>query len=60
MELKESNKQGKPSYTCCLCHRRFIGHGNNPDPLATEGRCCDECNRKVIEARILKAMEDWY
>lgn len=39
--------------TCCICGKRFKGYGHNPEPVKTEGRCCDECNKTiVIEARI--------
>lgn len=37
---------------CVLCGQPIIGYGNNPWPLAEEGRCCDECNELVIMARI--------
>jgi len=38
--------------TCCLCGEEFDGYGNNPEPLAGEGSCCDRCNaEKVIPAR---------
>ena len=36
---------------CCLCGKEFEGHGNNAMPLMA-GKCCDECNHKVIVARI--------
>lgn len=36
---------------CCICGKEYEGWGNNAWPLA-EGECCDECNKKVIEARI--------
>jgi hypothetical protein len=38
--------------TCCICGCKFTGYGNNPFPLSNTGRCCDECNGKVIEVRI--------
>lgn len=29
------------------------GYGHNPEPLAEDGRCCDNCNAtKVIPARL--------
>ena len=34
--------------TCCLCGKRFLGYGNNPDPLKREGRCCDDCNKALV------------
>jgi len=38
---------------CVLCGANIIGYGNNPDPLAKEGECCDHCNvTKVIPERI--------
>jgi DNA-directed RNA polymerase subunit RPC12/RpoP len=41
-------------YTCVLCGGRFEGWGNNPAPITNRGRCCDECNwRIVIPIRLL-------
>lgn len=38
---------------CVLCRDVIYGHGNNPDPLAHKGVCCDICNStKVIPARL--------
>lgn len=36
---------------CCICGKEIAGHGNNAEPLKS-GRCCDECNQKVIIKRI--------
>lgn len=44
-----------PASECVLCRRILYGFGNNPWPLADHGQCCDECNAKVIEARLSKA-----
>lgn len=44
-------------YICCICGKKFKGYGNNPWPLKEEGRCCDECNEKVVEERMIKAFE---
>ncbi len=38
--------------TCVICGKKFEGWGNNPYPLAKEGLCCDECNFKVVQARL--------
>ena len=46
----------KEKYICCICGKEFEGYGNNPDPVKKEGRCCDECNQKVV---IPKRMDDW-
>ena len=55
-EFKKSLVEDKE--ICVLCGKHINGHGNNPFPLANEGKCCDECNKtKVIPARI-KAIED--
>lgn len=40
------------THTCCICGKSFKGHGHNPHPVETEGVCCDECNTKVVMARI--------
>ena len=40
---------------CCICGAEYSGHGNDPYPVKEEGRCCDECNYKVvIPARMAK------
>jgi len=38
---------------CCICGEEIDGYGNNPEPVKSEGRCCDACNMKfVIPARM--------
>jgi len=37
---------------CVICGKQIIGYGNNPWPLADSGHCCDNCNSKVVTARI--------
>ena len=55
MGLNESLTEDKEK--CVLCGKEIKGYGNNPAPLADEGKCCDSCNSKrVIPAR-LKAMK---
>ena len=41
-------------FVCCLCGKECEGWGNDPYPLDTnpEHECCDDCNEKVISARI--------
>jgi len=42
-----------PTFVCVLCKRRSQGWGNNPQPLAQKGNCCDRCNfESVLPARI--------
>jgi hypothetical protein len=43
-------------HTCSLCGEKFIGWGNNPEPLRHfDDRCCDDCNWSlVIPARIAR------
>lgn len=54
-KIKEELTENKE--TCVLCGKHIDGYGNNPAPLADEGKCCDSCNSKrVIPAR-LKAMK---
>lgn len=42
---------------CVICKKPYVGHGNNAAPLA-KGRCCDNCNMKVIKARLKNLTED--
>jgi hypothetical protein len=32
---------------CSICQRAFAGFGNNAQPV-NDGRCCDECNQRVV------------
>lgn len=51
----------KKGFKCVLCKEWALGwgpnrkYGNNPDPLAQKGQCCDECNVEVVSARIREA-----
>lgn len=36
------------NYACVFCNRLFSGYGNNPRPIIVRGKCCDECNNKII------------
>ena len=49
VEMAEKNR----SWNCVICGREFTGWGNNPDPVADHGQCCDDCNAMyVIPARL--------
>lgn len=37
---------------CSVCGCEIKGYGNNAYPI-TNGRCCDACNDKVVEMRIM-------
>lgn len=52
-----TKKQAKPVAKCVLCGAEIKGTGHNPNPLATEGACCDECNVKVLEERMKLAVK---
>lgn len=47
---------------CCICECNIQNSGNNPFPICGkedyESRCCDECNSKVILARIAMSRDD--
>lgn len=43
--------------TCCICGKEFTGYGNNPDPVKSEGQCCDECNASVVIPARLKLLK---
>ena len=36
---------------CSICFGKFTEFGNNAEPI-NDGRCCDDCNMMVINARI--------
>ena len=41
----------KSENRCVLCKGKISGYGNNAFPLAS-GKCCDDCNLKVIAKRM--------
>lgn len=43
---------------CVLCGKEYDDYGNNPWPLADEGRCCHDCNELVIEARVMRKRQE--
>lgn len=46
------------THTCCICGEELTGYGNNPSPVAEDGKCCDSCNLHfVLPARIAKAAD---
>ena len=42
---------------CVLCNKQIVGFGNNAAPLAN-GKCCDECNTRVMRQRIAGGAPD--
>ena len=40
---------------CCICNKKFIGYGHNPEPVMSWGSCCNDCNNYVISVRIREA-----
>lgn len=55
---KEDKKSGKIG-DCCLCSGMYEMYGNNPEPLAEEGRCCNKCNVDVIKLRVEEGMVEF-
>ena len=33
---------------CVICNKEINGYGNNPSPLLSQGRCCDDCDKKFV------------
>lgn len=51
--IRSMMKDAKSRQECCICGKEFSGYGNNPWPVMSEGRCCDECNfDTVLPARL--------
>lgn len=49
----KNNLKDSEEKKCILCGKPYIGYGNNPEPLANKGKCCDLCNTtKVIPERV--------
>ena len=45
-DIKQYKERFK--FTFCICGRESTGFGNNPVPIVDNGKCCDECNIKVV------------
>ena len=53
-EVEKAQWEKDHTLVCPICGKTFIGYGNNPYPVAKDGRCCDECNiTSVIPMRLL-------
>lgn len=54
----------KQPLICCICNKPIPAKGswklgNNPEPYATEGRCCDRCDQEVVIPMRLVAMSKY-
>ena len=49
-ELKDKDKD-----LCSICGKQYLGYGNNAWPI-NEGKCCDECNNKIVLTARLQAL----
>jgi len=56
-KMKESKYKKVDEIICVICKNIFEGFGNNPNPISTTGRCCDNCNYDVIIERINKSYD---
>ena len=45
------------AFECCICGELTNGFGNNAQPIK-EGRCCDDCDERVIVERIKKIQQN--
>lgn len=41
------SKLKKANRICSICGKKYDEYGNNAQPV-NDGRCCDECNMKVV------------
>lgn len=55
-EIKEPEEVKEEETECCICHNKFKGYGNNPYPVCEDGRCCDDCNWKVVVPARIKQL----
>jgi len=51
--LEVYDMKDSEDYYCVLCGEGIEDWGNNPEPVSSVGRCCDDCNwNEVIPARL--------
>lgn len=53
-KISENDNLIKKFYRCVFCHRSGKDFGYNPEPVKQEGRCCNDCNLKIIIPARLK------
>lgn len=41
---------------CVICRCRYVGYGNNTQPVKS-GQCCDKCNMKVVIPKRIEAIK---
>ena len=52
-----NNEKNMKTKECVLCKESIVGFGNNPQPVADKGKCCDRCNGiYVIPLRVYSFM----
>lgn len=44
---RKMSKLEKANRICSICGKKYDEYGNNAQPV-NDGRCCDECNMKVV------------
>ncbi len=44
---------------CCICQKKFVGFGHNPDPVNTRigARCCNDCNYTYVIPERMRRFE---
>ena len=53
-EVENAQWEKDHTLVCPICRKTYVGYGNNPYPIAKDGRCCDDCNQLyVITMRML-------
>ena len=44
---------------CCICNKEILNkESHNAAPIVDNGRCCKDCNNKVIAARLSKVLSN--
>ena len=51
-EDKINNKM--ESFTCVICDENVFGPANDPEPVKSEGKCCNSCLFKIVIPKAIK------
>lgn len=54
----KANEAVEEDDKCVICGKEIRGYGNNPAPVKSSGRCCDDCNKKVVIPARLEAAKN--
>lgn len=54
----KKNESVEKGEKCVICGKEIKEYGNNPAPVKDSGKCCDDCNKKIVIPARLKVTKN--